>query len=71
VSCREAPRWGATAHSWPGHDTLQQITDLIDAGTLRATVTDEYPLARAAEALAKNRQGHARGKILLTISPID
>jgi NADPH:quinone reductase-like Zn-dependent oxidoreductase len=43
----------------PGHDTLQQITDLIDAGTLRVTVTEEYPLARAAEALAKNRQGPA------------
>jgi NADPH:quinone reductase-like Zn-dependent oxidoreductase len=55
----------------PGHDTLQLITDLIDAGTLHVVVTEEYPLARAAEALAKNQQGHTRGKILLTISPID
>jgi N-ethylmaleimide reductase len=55
----------------PGHDTLQKITDLIDAGTLRVVVTEQYPLARAADALAKNQQGHTRGKILLTINPID
>jgi N-ethylmaleimide reductase len=54
----------------PGHDTLRQITDLVDAGTLRVVITEEYPLARAAEALAKNQQGHTRGKILLTINPI-
>jgi N-ethylmaleimide reductase len=51
------------------HDTLQQITDLIDAGTVRVVVTKEYPLARAADALAEHRQGHTRGKILLTINP--
>jgi NADPH:quinone reductase-like Zn-dependent oxidoreductase len=55
----------------PGRDTLQKITDLIDAGTLRVVITEEYPLARAADALAKNQQGHTRGKILLTINPID
>jgi NADPH:quinone reductase-like Zn-dependent oxidoreductase len=55
----------------PGRATLQKITDLIDDGTLRVVIAEEYPLARAAEALAKNRQGHTRGKILLTINPID
>jgi N-ethylmaleimide reductase len=55
----------------PRHDTLRQITDLIDAGTLRVIVTEQYPLARAADALAKNQQGHTRGKILLTINAID
>jgi NADPH:quinone reductase-like Zn-dependent oxidoreductase len=55
----------------PGHGTLQKITDLIDAGTLRVVVTEQYPLARAADALAKNQQGHTRGKILLTVNAID
>jgi NADPH:quinone reductase-like Zn-dependent oxidoreductase len=55
----------------PGQATLQKITDLIDDGTLRVVVAEEYPLARAADALAKNQQGHTRGKILLTVKPID
>jgi NADPH:quinone reductase-like Zn-dependent oxidoreductase len=55
----------------PGRDTLQKITDLIDAGTLRVVVSEEHPLARAVDALTKNQQGHTLGKILLTINPID
>jgi N-ethylmaleimide reductase len=55
----------------PGQVTLKQITDLIDAGTLRVTIAEEYPLARAADALVKNQQGHTRGKILLTVDTTD
>lgn len=55
----------------PSHDTLKKVTDLIDAGTLRVVITEEYPLAQAADALAKNQQGHTRGKILLNINPVD
>ncbi|MBJ7337583.1 NADP-dependent oxidoreductase [Mycolicibacterium sp.] len=55
----------------PGQDTLQQITDLINAGMLRVNIAEEYPLARAADALTKNQQGHTRGKILLTANTAD
>jgi NADPH:quinone reductase-like Zn-dependent oxidoreductase len=55
----------------PGRGTLQQITDLLDAGTLRVNIAAEYPLARAADALAANQQGHTRGKILLTMNTTD
>ncbi len=53
----------------PCRDTLQQITALVDAGTLRVSIAEEYPLARAADALTRNQQGHTRGKILLTANP--
>jgi NADPH:quinone reductase-like Zn-dependent oxidoreductase len=44
--------------------TLQQ---LADAGTIRPSIEQTYPLAEAAAALAHVESGRARGKIVLTI----
>jgi NADPH:quinone reductase-like Zn-dependent oxidoreductase len=47
---------------------LAQIAALIDAGQLRAFVTDTFPLERAADAWRKVAQGHTRGKIVLEVA---
>jgi NADPH:quinone reductase-like Zn-dependent oxidoreductase len=49
----------------PDAAQLAQIAALIDAGTLKPTVTTVLPLAEAARAHELNQTGHVRGKIVL------
>jgi len=48
-------------------DDLRFLTDLIEAGKLRPVIDRTYPLERAAEAVAYQQQGHARGKVVVTL----
>lgn len=56
------------AHVMRDPKVLQQVTALIDAGTLQVVVTQQYPFAQARQALASNREGHTRGKAVLVIA---
>jgi NADPH:quinone reductase-like Zn-dependent oxidoreductase len=44
---------------------MLELARLAGTGALRPVVTDRYPLARAAEAIAHLQRGHTLGKILL------
>jgi NADPH:quinone reductase-like Zn-dependent oxidoreductase len=46
---------------------LAEIGKLIDARKIKVIVSETFPLADAAKALAKANTGHARGKIVLNI----
>src|SRR5262249_14885063 len=48
-------------------DQLEEIGKLIDAKKIRVVVSDTFPLADAAKALAKADTRHARGKVVLKI----
>lgn len=48
---------------------LDEISRLIDAGTLRPRVQAVLPLADAAQALARLESGEVLGKIVLAVSP--
>ena len=48
-------------------DELAEIGKLIDAKKLKVVVSETFPLADAAKALAKADTRHARGKIVLKI----
>lgn len=59
---------GITSESFAARVTrprLEALSRLVDAGTLRAQVSEVLPLERAREALARVAAGHARGKIVL------
>ncbi|NVI91022.1 NADP-dependent oxidoreductase [Actinomadura sp. BRA 177] len=51
----------------PSAALLDRLSDLIDAGELRVRVEREVPFAEAADALAGNRAGGARGKTVIRI----
>lgn len=51
----------------PDAAQLAQIAALIDAGTLKPTVTTVLPLAEAARAHELSQTGHVRGKIVLQV----
>lgn len=49
-------------------DDLLALTELVDAGTLRPVIDRTYPLADTATGLRHVEAGHARGKVVITVS---
>jgi len=52
----------------PGQEDLAVVGRLIEAGKLRSVVSETYPLARTAAAIAHVEAGHARGKVVVTLA---
>ncbi len=50
-----------------GGDDLRALTDLIEAGKVTPVIDRTYPLDQAPEALRYWAEGHARGKVVVTI----
>ena len=50
-----------------GADDLRALTDLIEAGKVSPVIDRTYPLDQAPEALRYWAEGHARGKVVVTI----
>jgi NADPH:quinone reductase-like Zn-dependent oxidoreductase len=47
---------------------LPFITELIEAGRLKPVIDRRYPLQKTAEAYRYYEEGHARGKIVITVA---
>lgn len=52
----------------PSAADLTALGALADEGKLTVPVSEVFPLARAADALAKSKEGHPRGKIVIEVS---
>ena len=50
---------------------LRALTALIQSGQLRPVIDRTYPLSQTAEAIQYLRDGHARGKVVITLSGPD
>jgi NADPH:quinone reductase-like Zn-dependent oxidoreductase len=50
-----------------GTEDLGLLAPLLEAGTVRSIIDRRYELSEAREALAYLGQGHARGKIVITL----
>jgi NADPH:quinone reductase-like Zn-dependent oxidoreductase len=48
----------------PSTAALAQLTELINAGSIKTTVTKTFSLAQAQDAWKYARSGHAHGKIV-------
>ena len=49
-------------------DDLLAVTALVDTGTLHPVIDRNYPLAAAAASLQHVEAGHARGKVVITVT---
>jgi NADPH:quinone reductase-like Zn-dependent oxidoreductase len=72
---RQPPEWtaGRAARGLfvlvePSHSQLNELSRLIDAGTVRPIVEAVLPLERAREAYERGIMGHPRGKLVLAVS---
>jgi NADPH:quinone reductase-like Zn-dependent oxidoreductase len=50
----------------PDGGQLREITALIEAGKVKTTIAAKFPLAEAGRAQELSKEGHTRGKIVLT-----
>ena len=77
-SGRSAPSFGRSWSTVSSEDTpllpheqnsdqLLTLTRLIEAGKLTPVLDRTYPLADTAEGLRRVEQGHARGKIIISV----
>ena len=48
-------------------EDLAALAELLEAGTVTPCVERTYPLTEAAEALRHLGEGHARGKLVVTV----
>jgi NADPH:quinone reductase-like Zn-dependent oxidoreductase len=51
----------------PNHDDLVFLKELIEAGKITPVIDGTYPLSHFREAMAYLADGHARGKVVLTV----
>lgn len=52
----------------PDSEMLARLIGYVTEGRLQVEVAETFPLERAAEALERNKQGHTRGKIVVTVA---
>jgi NADPH:quinone reductase-like Zn-dependent oxidoreductase len=50
------------------HQDLETLRDLLEAGTITPVIDRTYPLTEAAQAVRYIHEGHAAGKVALTVS---
>ncbi|MAT50462.1 MAG: hypothetical protein CMK32_04675 [Porticoccaceae bacterium] len=46
---------------------LAEITPLLESGSVKPVVSGLYPLEKARDALALNKTGHVRGKLVIQV----
>jgi NADPH:quinone reductase-like Zn-dependent oxidoreductase len=51
----------------PNGDDLGALTELIDAGTLTPAIDRTYPLSEVPDAIRYLEEGHARGKVVISV----
>ena len=49
------------------HEDLLILTELIEAGKITPVIDRTYPLSEAPKAIQYLEQGHARGKVVITV----
>jgi NADPH:quinone reductase-like Zn-dependent oxidoreductase len=49
------------------HKDLDQLRELLEAGKMKPVIDGRYPLGRAAEAFRYFEEGHAKGKVVVTL----
>ena len=53
----------------PNQEDLLSIKELLEAGKVVPVIDRRYPLSEAAEAIRYLEEGHARGKVVITVAP--
>ncbi len=54
----------------PNREDLVFLSELCDAGKVRPVIDRCYPLSEVSEAIRHLEDGHARGKVVITVEPI-
>jgi NADPH:quinone reductase-like Zn-dependent oxidoreductase len=66
ISEKDGRRLGNLSHR-PSQEDLGFVTELVEAGQVKPVIDRRYPLPEVAEAFRYYEQGHARGKVVITV----
>jgi NADPH:quinone reductase-like Zn-dependent oxidoreductase len=55
----------------PNNDDLVFLKELVEAGKITPVIDGTYPLSQTREAMAYLADGHARGKVVITMQDDD
>ena len=50
-------------------EDLQTVRELVESGTVTPVIDRRYPLTQVPDAIRYLEQGHARGKVIITVTP--
>jgi NADPH:quinone reductase-like Zn-dependent oxidoreductase len=67
ISMTGSRKMGSVAATTTKHD-LVSLGELLQSGKVRPIIDRRYPLSEAAEALRYLGEGHARGKVIITVA---
>jgi len=55
----------------PNGEDLRQLTDLVESGRVTPVIDRTYSLTEVPFAVRYVEEGHARGKVVVTVAPDD
>lgn len=61
------PGGGIFSYAKPNRSDLKALVDMVDAGQLTPVISEVFPFEEADEALERSQDGHAVGKLVITI----
>ena len=67
ISMTGSKKMGALYPGEPNQKDLVFMKELIEAGKVKPVIDRRYPLSEVAEALRYLEEGHARGKVIITV----
>jgi len=70
ISMIGSKKVGQFSHK-PNQEDLVFMKELIEAGKVKSVIDRRYPLSEVPEALRYYGEGHARGKVVITVVPSD
>ena len=68
ISKTGSQKMGNMGVAKPNQNDLVIIKELLEAGKVRPVVDRCYPLAETAEAIRYLEEGHAQGKVVITVT---
>jgi NADPH:quinone reductase-like Zn-dependent oxidoreductase len=57
--------------SKPNQPDLQFLKELIESGKLTPVIDKTYPLSEVPDAIRSLHEGHARGKLVISVRPVE
>ena len=70
ISMTGSKKMGNSMHK-PNKKDLVFMKELLEAGKVKPVIDRRYPLSETAEAIRYLEEGHARGKVVITVDQND
>ena len=67
ISMRGSKKLGSAGIAQPNHEDFLYLKELLETGKVVPVIDRSYPLSEIVEAFKYLEEGHARGKVVITM----